>query len=531
MIDIKIPEIQLHQRGMGAGGKQKSLQDLGRNIYVAVGVNTKFRKFQRTYVDDRIAYVYDCLPALRKTFAPYQEEVLGYFDSGERRVAVRGPHGLGKTLLAAIIVHHTLLTTEEDSKVPTLASVGRQLERYLWPEIHKIAGLIDWHQVGRDPYSRDELMTLSIRLRHEAGLSEAFAVSAGSAADIEGAHASRLFYVFDEAKTIEKEMWNAAEGAFSTEGAVLIGSDKLGECYWFAISTPGPPTGEYYNIHSHKEGYENWRVRHVTLDEAIKAGMVGAEWVELCRKKWGEHSAVYQNRVLGEFATDQTTSTIPLSWIEAAFDRYGDWVDSGKLGEGLGLRILGVDTARYGDDTSVVAERVGDRLEKMIQYPDVSVPVMAGYVKNHGMTAAEVRIEMDSGLGAGVYDIIESERTSWENRLINLIPVYMGAGISSMDSTNTFRFNCVRSAAYWHMRELLDPDGPYKVVLCPDDELLGDLSAPRYEIKYMFGHLTIAVEPKENIKKQDRLGRSPDKGDAVVLAYWDGNAGGGGVVI
>lgn len=531
MLDIQIPEVDLHQRGYGAGGKQKSLGDLGRNIYMAVGVNTKFRRFQRTYENDRIAFAYDCLPMLRKTFADYQEEILGYFDVGERRVAVRGPHGLGKTLIAAILTHHTILTTEQDAKVPTLASVGRQLERYLWPEIHKIGRLLDWNAVGRDPYTRDEMMTMSMRIRHEAGLSEAFAVSAAEAADIEGAHATRLFYIFDEAKTIEKAMWDAAEGAFSTEKAVMLGADTIGECYWLAISTPGPPAGEYYNIHMRKEGYENWLVRHVKLEEAIAAGRVSWEWVESCKKKWGESSAIFKNRVLGEFATDQATSVIPLSWIEAAFDRYRDWIDGGAPGKGLGLRILGVDTARYGDDSSVIADRVGDRLEGYDQYPNVSVPVMAGYVKEKGKTAAEVRIEMDSGLGAGVYDIIDGERSSWDQREINLVPYYMGAGISKMDATNTFRFNSTRSAAYWNLRELLDPDGPHHIALKPDDTLLGDLAAPQYEIKYMNGRSTICVEPKDNIKKASRLGRSPDVGDATVIAFWDGSGGGGGVVI
>ena len=66
--------------------------------------------------------------------------------------------------------------------------------------------------------------------------------------------------------------------------------------------------------------------------------------------------------------------------------------------------------------------------------------------------------------------------------------------------------------------------------LPPDVSLLGDLVAPKYEIKYYHGELAIFVEPKENIKKADRLGRSTDLGDAVVLAFWDVSGGGGGIV-
>lgn len=131
-----------------------------------------------------------------------------------------------------------------------------------------------------------------------------------------------------------------------------------------------------------------------------------------------------------------------------------------------------------------------------------------------------------------------SEQDPW-NPSLNLIQIYMGAGTAAMDKTGIFRFNCVRSAAWWHMRELLDPESGYEIMLPPDDlidnlpsdiSLLGDLVAPRYEIKYFHGALTIFVEPKENIKKADRLGRSTDLGDAVVLSFWDDSGGGGGIV-
>jgi len=80
------------------------------------------------------------------------------------------------------------------------------------------------------------------------------------------------------------------------------------------------------------------------------------------------------------------------------------------------------------------------------------------------------------------------------------------------------------------MREILDPESEYEIMLPPNDTLLGDLIAPGYEPKYFHGYLSIFVEPKEHLKKADRLGRSTDLGDAVVLAFWDDMGGGGGIV-
>ena len=539
-VNLKIPDTTIHQRGKGAGGRRLGLSDLGSKIAASVGRSTQFRKFQHTYRDDRVAFVYDCLPDLRRTFAPYQEEILANFDMGIRRQAVRAPHGAGKSLIAAILVHHTLLTTEEDACVPTLASVWRQLEKYLWPEIHKAAKLIDWSRVGREPYTRDELMVHSIRIHSASGPSEAFAVASGDAALIEGAHATRLFYVFDESKSVEDSMWDAAEGAFATENAMMLTQHgtTTGECYWLSISTPGAPTGRFYDIHSKKAGYEDWKVRWITIEEALAAGRVDRGWVERRARQWGRNSAVFKNRVLAEFAATESDSVIPMDWIEAAQQRFRDWDAGGRIGEGLDIRKLGVDMARMGDDKTCFAERVGHRIERLHIYTKQTVPVSAGYLKPLARKSQEVMIEMDSGLGASVYDILMAEEDPWSPSL-HLIQIYMGAGTSAMDKTSIFRFNCVRSAAWWHLRELLDPESGYEVLLPPDDlidnlppdvSLLGDLVAPKYEIKYYHGELAIFVEPKENIKKADRLGRSTDLGDAVVLAFWDDSGGGGGIV-
>lgn len=322
----------------------------------------------------------------------------------------------------------------------------------------------------------------------------------------------------DEAKAIDAATWDAAEGAFATDDVAMTGG-AVSECLWFAISTPGAPNGRFYDIHSRRAGYEDWDVRHITLEEAITAGRVSAEWAAQRAKQWGVDSAVYQNRVLGEFATQDEASVIPLAWIELANERYDAWVEAGRPGQGMGKRTLGVDTARMGMDSTVLAERSGNRIEVLYKYNRQPVTATAGYVKAHG-TGRRKHIEMDGGLGASVYDILKEDPD-----VNGLVPIVMGGKTFARDRTGTFRFADTRSAAWWNLRELLDPDTGDDIMLPRDDELVGDLTAPRFDI---LSNAVIKLEDKKSIRK--RLGRSTNCGDAVVLAFWENSRRGGGVV-
>jgi hypothetical protein len=64
----------------------------------------------------------------------------------------------------------------------------------------------------------------------------------------------------------------------------------------------------------------------------------------------------------------------------------------------------------------------------------------------------------------------------------------------------------------WRLREALDPDKGENLALPPDTELKADLCAPRWKLTAQ----GIQIELKDEVKK--RIGRSPDKGDAVILA-------------
>lgn len=456
---------------------------------------------RRTFTDK---YYHDPARFCRECFgyelADYQEETLTRLDT-ERRASIRGPHGLGKTAMAAGAILWFALTREanrDDWKIPTTASAWRQLTHFLWPEIRKWARRIDWDTVGwRVKFDeRSELLTLNLKLNH----GEAFALASDKSDLIEGAHAAQLLYVFDESKSIPDDTWDSAEGAFST-----------GDCHWLAISTPGEPQGRFFDIHSHRPGYDDWWSRHVTLEEAVDAGRISADWAAQRLAQWGEGSAVYQNRVLGEFATNQTTGIIPLSWVERANDNWQAWNDAGKphhIFSGVGVDVGG---GTGGDKIALALCYDGVKISEIRSEafaidPSITTMEIVGKVggildkAHNGVAVVDV-----IGIGAGV-----------QHRLVELgkpaIPFNAAAKTGYTDKSQELGFENWRAAGWWMLRELLDPSSGVTVCLPPDDTLTGDLTAPH--VKRISSQSKMLVESKDDIRK--RIGRSTDLADAVI---------------
>jgi len=420
-----------------------------------------------------------------------------------KRVAMRSPHTAGKTALAAWVVLWVALTRDgcTDWKVITTAGVARQLYLFLWPEIHKWARELNWENIPRREFDpRWEMMTQMLRLKT--------GYAAGATSDdprkLEGGHASCILYVIDEAKTVPDEVWNSIEGA-------LMGAPNT-ERMALAISTPGYPQGRFYDIHARKPGYEDWWVKWVRIQELIDAGRVEPNIVERRAAQWGERSSVYRQRVLAEFAADDVNAVVPLTWIEEANARWQEWQDAGGGGK---VTAIGVDvSAGVGRDKSVIAVlyddvRVGE-LQKysLAQDPRKATMELTGHVvallKKHG-DVGKVIVDA-TGVGAGVAHRIAELGYGVQSFIA-------GAKATAPDITGTYHFADTRSAAWWGMRDKLNPDSGLEICLPPDNELIGDLSMPTYELR---SDAVIKVESKDDLRK--RLHRSPDCADAVMQA-------------
>lgn len=426
----------------------------------------------------------------------YQIEIMQQFVT-RRRIAVRAPHGAGKTALSACLVLWAMTCFEVEVKVITTASAWRQLIYYTWPEIRKWAKRADWSALGLTIRDGKELLAKTLVIKGAGKTPDNIALAAASdnTSSMEGAHAPIMFVVFDEAKEIPVAMWDALEGAFS-----------MGETFALAISTPGERSGRFFDIHTRKPGLLNWWVRHISLQECVTAKRIKPDWVDECKLMWGAASAVFQNRVLGEFADSGEDSVIPLSWIEAANKRWGEMQEMpGPFGD----EAWGIDPAYKGEDHTAFAHLIGNYLASIDDDAKQDLMITAGKAIAAVHFDKSIPIGIDViGVGAGVYSRLAEQG-------YNAVSVNVSERTDATDHSGKQLFANLRAYVWWCIREALDPALDAQLALPPDDELTGDLTAPMW---WYQSNGKIVVESKDDMR--ERIGRSPDKGDALCLAYY-----------
>ena len=212
--------------------------------------------------------------------------------------------------------------------------------------------------------------------------------------------------------------------------------------------------------------------------------------------------------VFGKFVNLQGDGlrVIPEAWVRAAFARWEERQQPSGFPS-----AVGVDVARGGKDKTVFAPRWGSYVGEIVTHAgsttpdgpavrDLLMPLLGQ------QTQANIDIV---GVGSSPYDFTKQAHG-------NTFSVNGGLqGQQDTDRTGTYGFANLRALLYWQLREALDPQQGLDLALPPDEELLIDLTSAGWEPR---GN-KIIVEPKKNIAK--RLGRSPDKGDAVTYAFYE----------
>lgn len=209
----------------------------------------------------------------------------------------------------------------------------------------------------------------------------------------------------------------------------------------------------------------------------------------------------------GDFSAgieDDPWQVIPTAWVEAAMAR---WKRPDRLEP---MDSLGVDVARGGRDSTVLARRHAMWFDEALTYPGKATPdgpSVAGLCIAAKRDDAVIHIDV-IGVGSSPYDFLRDSRQQ-------VIGVNVAEAAVGTDQSGRLRFKNRRSELWWRFREALDPANNTGIALPPDPRLLADLCAPTWSLS----GAVIYVASREEIIA--RIGRSPDYGSAYVLALID----------
>ncbi len=422
-----------------------------------------------------------------------QEEIL-YSIRDNKRTSVRSCHGAGKTSVAAMAALWHLFCFPA-SIVVTTAPSWHQVEHLLWREIRSAHEAADHPRIGRIRGVKTELPPLGgMRFVTRLEIATnwyALGLSTDKPERFAGLHAEHLMLIVDEASGVDQAIFSAAEGFLTSPGArvLLIGNPTQlsGEFY---NSFKGPQASLYNRIHISAFDSPN------VTGESSRPYLVSQEWIDEHRTMWGEDSPLWYSRVLGEFPEQAEDALVALSWVEAAMRREAEPPDDAPC-------ILGVDVARFGGDSSIIAVRRGDAVTKLLETRKADTMGVAGWVIHHAQeeNATEIRIDAD-GIGAGVFDRLKEQGFN---------VVEMRGGMSARD---TEQFANARAEWYWGLRERLDTGQGATMALPKDDVLMGELTA--LKVQYT-SRGQVKIESKDDMRRRGL--KSPDKADALMYAF------------
>lgn len=259
---------------------------------------------------------------------------------GTPYITVRAPHGPGKTLFAAVVMHWFNFCF--DGLIACTAPKLDQLKSRLWREFRKVnaravaqysqltqidATRITWGSTWPDEHG-------NIRGKEWYAIAE----TAANPENLAGFHDRHIAFIVDESSGVPESLFPVIFSALSTGHMRLL----------LMIGNPTKRTGTFADSFLNADVSRDFFKLHISLD---KTKRVKREWVEQMVRQYGEDSPIVKVRCYGEFADASDNQLIPLEWIERARNSTFN-LESGD-GSLPKLRVS-VDVADGGMDETVV---------------------------------------------------------------------------------------------------------------------------------------------------------------------------------
>lgn len=298
-----------------------------------------------------------------------------------------------------------------------------------------------------------------------------------------GLHADYIMFILDESGGIPDAVMASAEAALSSckEGHLIQGGN------------PTHLEGPLYRACTTEKNL--WTVIEMTgdPDDPNRSARVDIAWARSQIEKYGRDNPWVLVNVFGKFPPSSFNAIIgPDEIREATLRRYRD----GEFNSYP--RILGIDVARFGADSSVIFPRQGLVAYDPLQYRGVDGTEGAGLTIQKWNTWEVDACFIDNSGGFGA---------SWLDNLYRLGKSPVGITFNSKSSDAQY-YNKRTEMAFllvnWIKKGGFLPDIP-------------ELTQALTNTEYTFKGDQLLIQPKEDI--QAKIGFSPDHMDALMLTF------------
>ncbi len=454
-----------------------------------------------------------------------------------RRTAVKASHAIGKTFLASVALNWWFDCWPAHIGYITAPTWGQALG-LTFKQTKKMRMLKNLNgEILDSGLIRDEG-----KLRQTDHFIKA--LNAENGEGFQGEHSAPILIVLEEAVGVPTYIWDAMEGLMTHPDCRALAianptdeATKFGEICespsWeiFAVSALEHPNIEA-ELHALPPVFDDavrlqWLLEMIRTEceivgagdadcfefyrpEIIEAAINGISITDGSEKCTYKPTAFFQGRVLGQFPTEASNKVIPSGWLKM--------LPVLEINRGHRLQI-GCDVARFGDDRTVVSDRIGSvalGLQEIRRFDNIQIAaaVEARAIelgKQFGTNPKEIVINIDTtgGLGTGPYDILVDRG-------------YNAQSINSSESANDSEmYKNKRSELWFDVRDRAK-DGNLDLSRLDMDvrrKLQKELGTPMYKVSSG----KKVVEDKSETKK--RLGSSPDLADGFNLAFYETGTG------
>lgn len=418
----------------------------------------------------------------------WQREVLIAVSRGDPRVAMQACKGPGKTGVLSWIAWW-FLVTRPFPKIAATSVSSQNLADCLWAEMSKWRGksqllktAFEWTKTRIFLKAEPENWFMTARSWAKGAAKEE------QANTLAGLHDDYMMFLIDEAGAVPDSVMAAAEAGLANARG---GGGK--EAFLVIAGNPTNLSGPLYRAATKER--KLWTLFEITADpeSPLRTPRVSAEWAREQIQKYGADNPWVLVNVFGKFPQSSINALLSEEEVLAAMDRSIPVHELAQF-----PRVLGVDVAREGLDSSVIFPRQGRQAFPPQVYRNIDGLAGAGEVarKWQDWQADACFIDATGGFGSSWIDQL---------RALAFAPIGIGFATSSADK----RYANKRAEMYFLCAQWVKEGGCLPRV----PELVQELAATTYTHR---GD-SLLLEDKDQIRA--KLGRSPDYADALVLTF------------